>query len=228
MKHGITLSATLVCMILLGGCYVPRGGPYKQPSYSELKNLTPLTPAQEEELYGECPRPNGLFESETETTPHAKLYNNFWVEESETPAIRYPGGTEDDAPLPSVAYPIHLLGSERKGAQQRPPQKKGDLSTHRLILELRPLGPRRFRIGLTTTTGLSVASDRGILAFKRTPVEQSRCENGVMKTFGWDDGKNGWVLSWTFHVEPQTGDVVIAIYNARAATKYLRYKRIGN
>jgi hypothetical protein len=230
MKCGVTLSATLLSVMLLGGCgYGGEGGFVSRPglsSYAEMKSWSrPLTPAQEAKRYGECPRPNGLFEDmpREKNTPEEKharpLSDHFRVEGFEVPATTYPGGTEDDEPIPVTADPIHLFGGEKNGVRQylKEGLKEGESPGRILTLELRPLGPGRFRIGITTTTGLTAVSDRGIIS------SGGVCQKGAKRNFWWSRDENKMVLHQTLHVEPETGDIVFY-----GSTGMVRYKRIGD
>ena len=147
------------------------------------------------------------------------------------PATNYPGGREDDEPLPVIGTPIDLLlGSEKNGVRQRyvprellPPEKG-------LTLELRPLGLGRFHMVVKSSiTGRSAESDRGWINFP--PEQEVRCENGALKGFWVIDGKT--LLGWEFFVDAESGDIVVhspegVFYSPQPLPeKYYRFKRIG-
>ncbi|GHU16983.1 hypothetical protein FACS189475_00080 [Betaproteobacteria bacterium] len=225
MRRGLTLSVTLVAVILLGACeYLAEGAKgVRSPSYSEekeaLKNRKPLSPEQLEKVYGECPKPNGIFKNEADVKNVSQLEDYFLVEGFEIPATSFPGGREDDEPLPSSSSPINLLGGEKNGVRQHYYQQR--TYQERFTLELRPLGLGRFHIGVTSSlTGRSAESDRGWI---NSLGGQVHCENGVLKGFWKKYDKT--VLGWEFFVDEESGDIVV--HSPLPPERYYRFKRIG-
>ena len=221
MKREITLLTALTALLsvmLLGGCLRAEGGNGHISSYSEMKiAMRPLSPERWDKIHRECPRPNGIFKH-VAGPKDTILSHYFMVEGFEIPATTYPGGTEDDEPLPSEAYPINLFGGEKNGVRQWLNPKKGDPPLRIHTLELRPLGPGRFRIGVTTTNGLSAVSNRGVIVFWGSYM---RCEKGAIKSFSQTHEKK-MVLTWELFVDPETGDIVV-----RTSTGIARYTRVG-
>lgn len=235
--------AAFVSVVFLAGCsdgffYLgERRGPYlKESSYSEvrsaLKNRQPLSSEQLETLYGECPRPNGIFKNDASDEGSSRRLDHFFrVEGFVMPATSYPGGREDDEPLPVSGKPIDLLlGSEKNGVRQRYLPKEPHPPEKGLTLELRSLGLGRFHIGVKSSiSGRSAESDRGWINF---PAEREvRCENGALKGFWVIDGKAR--LGWELFVDAETGDIVLhspggVFYSPEPLPeRFYRFERIG-
>lgn len=234
MRYGLKISVAVVFVILLGACnYLAEGAKgLRKASYSEAKNarknIKPLSLEQLEKVYGECPKPNGVFKNDADVKNVHRLEEYFVVEGFEIPATSFPGGREDDEPLPASGNPINILGGEKNGvwqsyAKQRTPQE-------RFTLELRPLGLGRFRIGVKSSSGLSGESDKGLINLYSD--EMVRCESGSLKGFWTSQRKNKTVMGWGLFVDAENGDIVVHfpgtdIYGPQTPERYHRFKRIG-
>ncbi|GHU09236.1 hypothetical protein FACS1894158_18750 [Betaproteobacteria bacterium] len=227
MRRGLTILASLVFVALLGACH-ERAARYWPSSYSEAKearkNRKPLSPEQLEKVYGECPKPNGIFRNEADVKNVSQLEDYFLVEGFDIPATSFPGGREDDESLSASATPVNLLGGEKNGVRQDYyHQRYYEHRTlqERFTLELRPLGLGRFHIGVTSSlTGRSAESDRGWI---NSLGGQVHCENGVLKGFWKKYDKT--VLGWEFFVDEESGDIVV--HSPLPPERYYRFKRIG-
>ena len=237
MRCGLTILVAFVLMASLSSCSFKgeRALPIaREPSYSEvksaMKNWKPLSPEQLEKVYGECPKPNGVFKNDAEEKNGPRLEYYFVVDDRfQVPATIYPGGKEDDEPLPSLGRPLDLLGGEKNGVRQRYPQKLAP-PERGLTLELRPLGLGRFHIGIKSSiTGLSGASDGGLINFNVDRMV--RCEKGALKGFWVIDGKT--LLGWELFVDVETGNIVVhspggVFYSPQPLPeRYHRFQRIG-
>jgi hypothetical protein len=235
MKHRLlTMSVIFVLVASLGACKGESAIAFwKISSYSEAKearkNHKPLSPEQLEKVYGECPKPNGVFKNDADAKNAYRLENFFSVEGFEIPATNYLGGREDDEPLHVGSNPIDLLGGEKNGVRQRYHHRRSP--QERFTLELRPLGLGRFHIGVKSSNGLSGESDRGWI---KSLGGKWHCESGVLKGFWKEYDKT--VLGWELFVDEKSGDIVVhspgrtlKLRSGMQQTpeRYYRFKRIG-
>ena len=194
------------------------------PSYSDYRNAQQPSSETMSRLMAQCPKPNGVFENETTEKRGVPLERYFRVPGFQMPATSFRGGRESDEPLVTAASPINILTRVKNQAWQElyHPQP-----SERFILELRPLGEGRFRIGVKSTLGLSGEAE-GYLSLGG---EDKRCENGSLKAY-WKTLKET-IFGWELYVEAGSGDIVIhspggQYYGGWHKETFARFKRIGN
>lgn len=183
-----------------------------------------------------CPKPNGVFRNEAEENKSVKdLQGYFKAPGFETPATSYPGGRENDEPIPLSAYAINILGGVKNGVRQDYKRVPGE----RFTLELRPREHNNFLIGVKSSLGLSDQAEGYLIILSGIDMH---CENGSLKAYSKTLKET--IFDWELYVEAGSGDIVIR-YPARdryapnpagqgfikagiREERFTRFKRIGN